>query len=65
MRSWIAQANQAYADNQFDRAYELYTQAINMLLQITGTMNQEVAYCISRIAGIQHHFGDILQAIEL
>lgn len=35
-----------------------------MQLQVQGSMNEDVASCIARIANIQHQFGDILQAIE-
>ena len=52
VRSCINQANQAYKENNLDRAFEFYSQAINMLLQITGAMNEEVASCISNIASI-------------
>lgn len=65
VRSCLAQANQAQKENHLDRAFELYSQAINMLLQITGAMNEDLAGCISSIAGIQFKFGDYLQAIEL
>jgi len=52
VRSCINQANQAYKEINLDRAFEFYSQAINMLLQITGAMNEEVASCISNIASI-------------
>ena len=48
-----------------DKAFELYSQANNLLLQISGVMNDEVATCITQIAAIQFKFGDFLQAIEL
>lgn len=65
VRSWVAQGNQAMKENVPDRAFELYSQSINMLLQISGTMSEEVANCISKLSAIQHQFGDYLQAIEL
>jgi len=43
----------------------LYSQAINIILQIYGPMNKDVAMCISQIASVQFKFGDFLQAIEL
>jgi len=55
----------AHKENALDKAFELYSQAINMLLQISGAMNEEVASCITNIASIQFKFGDFLQAIEL
>jgi len=36
-----------------------------MQLQISGAMNEEVANCITAIAGLQFKFGDHLQSIEL
>ena len=51
-RSLIAQANQAYRENYLDRAFDLYSQAINLLLQVSGNMSEDVANCITRIASI-------------
>lgn len=65
MRACLAQAAMAHKENQLERAFELYSQGINMLLQITGSMNEEVASCITNIAGIQFKLGDFLAAIEL
>lgn len=48
-----------------DRAFELFSQANNLLLQISGPMSEDVATCIVQIAAIQFKFGDFLQAIEL
>ena len=48
-----------------EHAFDLYSQTINILLQITGPMNTEVATCIGKMANIQFKFGDYLQAIEL
>lgn len=65
VRQLLASAKQAYKDGAFERAFELYSQCINALLQITGPMNKEVAACIAKLASIQFKFGDFLQAIEL
>jgi len=48
-----------------DKAFDLFSQANNLLLQVTGPMTEEVATCITQIASIQFKFGDFLQAIEL
>jgi hypothetical protein len=48
-----------------ERGFDLYGQTINILLQITGAMNNDVASCISKMANIQYKLGDYLQAIEL
>lgn len=48
-----------------DKAFEFYSQANNLLLQISGPMTEDVATCIIQIAAIQFKFGDFLQAIEL
>lgn len=34
-------------------------------MQISGTLNEEVAQCLSKMANIQFRLGDNLQAIEL
>ena len=65
IRAYLTQANLAQKENQLERAFELWTQSINMLLQIRGTMTEDVADCITAIASVQHKFGDSLQAIEL
>jgi protein TIF31 len=39
-------------EQSLDRAFELYSQAISVLLQITGPMEREVATYISQIAAI-------------
>ena len=64
-RNLILQANSAFKADQLDKSFELFTQAINMTLQISGPMNEEVATCLSNIASIQFKLGDFLQAIEL
>ena len=64
-RSLLSQANQAYKEQNMEKAFELYSQAINLLLQITGPMNKDLATCISKIASIQFKTGDLLQALEL
>ena len=48
----LAEAKNALADNQLERAFELYSQSINILLQVTGSMNEEVAQCIAKMASI-------------
>ena len=52
MRAYLTQANLAQKENQLDRAFELWSQAINMLLQVMGAMTEEVADCITAIAGV-------------
>lgn len=65
VKSLLGQASQALKEQKIDRAFELYSQANNLLLQIGGPMTEEVATCIIQIAAIQFKFGDFLQAIEL
>jgi len=43
----MSQANLAYKENAMDRAFELYSQTINIILQISGPMNKDVATCIT------------------
>ena len=47
VRSVVVQANIAMKEQALDRAFELYSQAISVLLQITGPMEREVATYIS------------------
>lgn len=61
----IQEAKQATAENQLERAYEIYSQGVNLLLSVSGAMFYEVAQCISKMANIQYKFRDCLQAIEL
>lgn len=42
----IAQANIAFKEQMLEKAFELYSQAVNILLQIYGPMDKEVAQCI-------------------
>jgi len=65
VKNLMSQANQAIKEQQMDKAFELYSQANNLLLQISGPMSEEVATCITQIASIQFKFGDFMQAIEL
>lgn len=65
VKNLLGQASQALKEQHMDRAFELYSQANNLLLQISGPMTEEVATCITQIASIQFKFGDFLQAIEL
>lgn len=48
----IAQANMAFKEHMLEKAFELYSQAVNILLQIYGPMDKEVAQCICQIAAI-------------
>ena len=52
VRAYLTQANLAQKENHLDRAFELWSQAINMLLQVMGAMTEEVADCITAIAGV-------------
>lgn len=61
----MQEAKLAVDEGQLDRAFELYNQACNMLLQATGAMTEDVAACITKMANIQYRFRDSLQAIEL
>ncbi len=65
VRQMLQSAKQVYKEGYFEKAFELYSQSINAMLQISGPMNKEVAACISKLASIQFKFGDFLQAIEL
>jgi hypothetical protein len=48
----LIQANQALKEQALDKAFDLFSQANNLLLQITGPMTEEVATCITNIASI-------------
>jgi hypothetical protein len=48
----IVQASQAYKTEQLERAFELFTQAINLSLQLTGPMNEQIATCLGNIANL-------------
>ena len=61
----IAQAHQFYIENQLEKAFELYSHVINVILNVSGPINENVATCIANIAQIQFKLGDFLQAIEL
>ena len=63
--NFMHEARTAQAEGQLDKAFDCYSQTINVLLQIIGPMHHEVAACISKMANIQYKFGDFLQAIEL
>lgn len=65
VQNLMQEAKSALNENMLDRAFDFYSQTINVHLQITGPMNQEVAACISKMANIQYKLGDYLQAIEL
>lgn len=56
----MQEAKSALNENMLDRAFDFYSQTINVHLQITGPMNQEVAACISKMANIQYKLGDYL-----
>lgn len=43
-----------------ESAFELFSQGINILMQITGPINSEVASIIAKMANIQYKFGDYL-----
>ena len=61
----MQQGRSAQNEGNLEQAFDYYSQSINVLLQITGPMNPEVASCIAKMANIQYKFGDYLQAIEL
>ena len=61
----LAQAHQFFRENQLNKAFELFSYCINVYLQVSGPVNEEVASCIANIAQIQFKLGDFLQAIEL
>ena len=65
VRQLLQTAKQVQKEGFFERAFELYSQCVNALLQVGGPMNKEVAACIAKLASIQFKFGDFLQAIEL
>ena len=64
-KTMIYQANQAFKAEQLDKSFDLFTQAVNMTVQITGSMHEDVATCLGHISSIQFKLGDFLQAIEL
>jgi len=61
----MQEAKAQQSTDQLEKAFETYSQAINILLQISGAMNSDVAGCISKMANIQFRMQDYLQAIEL
>jgi len=61
----MSEAKMALMEQQWEKAFDLYSQTINVNLQISGPMNADVAGCISKMANIQYKLGDYLQAIEL
>jgi len=52
VRGLLIQANQALKEQAMDKAFDLFSQANNLLLQVTGPMTEEVATCITQIASI-------------
>ena len=52
VRGLLVQANQALKEQALDKAFDLFSQANNLLLQVTGPMTEEVATCITQIASI-------------
>lgn len=48
MQEAIAASN----EQQYEKAFDLYNQIVNLLLQVTGAMNPEVASCITKMANI-------------
>ena len=53
VRSGLQSAKQAMKDGYLEKAFELYSQCINSLLQISGSpMNVDVANAISKLASI-------------
>ena len=52
IRNMMSQANQAQKEGQLEKAFEIYSQVISVLLQVQGPMNEDVAQCISHIASI-------------
>jgi protein TIF31 len=61
----IQEAKSAMSSEMLEKAFEAYTQAANVLMQIQGALNHEVSMCLSKMANIQFRMGDNLQAIEL
>ena len=47
VRGLLVQANQALKEQALDKAFDLFSQANNLLLQVTGPMTEEVATCIT------------------
>jgi hypothetical protein len=56
----MQEAKLAHNQEQYERAFDLYSQTINVLLQITGAINSDVAACIAKMANIQYKLGDYL-----
>lgn len=61
----IQEGKTALGQDMLEKAFENYSQAANILMQISGALNPEVASCISKMANIQFRLGDNLQAVEL
>lgn len=47
------------------QAFDLYNQAVSVLMQITGPINVDIASHIQKMSNIQYKLGDNLTAIEL
>lgn len=61
----VQEGKNVAAEGQLEKAFELYSQGTNYLLQVTGAMTSEVAAVITKMANVQYKFRDCLQAIEL
>ena len=48
----IQEAKNAINEGLLEKAYELYSQSVNLMLQVTGSMNVEVASSITKMANI-------------
>ena len=64
-KSYMTSAKSALKEGFVEQAFEGFSQALNLYLQITGPMNKDVATCIEKIANIHFRMGDFQQAIAL
>lgn len=61
----MQQGRQAQNEDNLELAFEYFNQAVNIMVQITGPMNPEVAQYMAKMSNIQYRIGDYLLAIEL
>jgi len=48
----MQQARQAQSEGHLETAFDLFSQAVNIMLQVIGPMHPDVAQCIAKMANI-------------
>lgn len=56
----MTDAKSYFKDAVLERSFDLFTRAINVMLQVTGPVHKDVASCISKLANIQFKIGDFI-----